>query len=49
MRERAASLRGEIDVGSRPEGGTIVRLRFQAERIASDLPATAEPEEELNP
>jgi len=49
MRERAASLRGEIDVGNRPGGGTIVRLRFQAERIASDLPAPVEPEEELNP
>lgn len=49
MRERADSLLGEIDVANRPEGGTIVRLRFRAERIASDLSTTREPEQDLTP
>jgi two-component system nitrate/nitrite sensor histidine kinase NarX len=31
MRERAAGLHGEIDITSRPGGGTIVRLRFSTE------------------
>ena len=49
MRERAASLHGEIDLANRPGGGTIVRLRFQAERIDSDLPGETEPQQDPNP
>lgn len=38
MRERAASLMGELDVANRPEGGTLVRLRFDAEHLGDGLP-----------
>jgi len=34
MRERAGGLKGALEVRDRPEGGTMVALRFQAEAIS---------------
>lgn len=41
MRDRAALLRGSLDVERRSEGGTRVRLRFVASPFAARVPAAA--------
>jgi two-component system nitrate/nitrite sensor histidine kinase NarX len=42
MRERARGLHGEISIDNRPQGGTRVNLRFQAQTDTPSIPSLSE-------